>query len=323
VVRDGYAPEIIKVKDPSVGTVPWTTLKTRLAAPDASHVVKGHVVDVNGRAVLGAVVTTIGVEVEHNSMMGEIPGLDPLAATDQNGDFEVFYEKPAKEMLVKVEARTFAQRFATLATGSQRQTIVLSIGGAVKGRLVQDGKPVGDAEIGLIVQRMGGFTSGLTMVGDPYPEMRIGTQQDGTFLISDVPTGVQWFVYAKMESVAPRGASEVKACSTAKPGEIVDVGDIQLSSGYRLQGKVILSDSKPMPDGMRVIITSNRTWDSQIALLDKDGRFMFVGLPKGEYLISPAVRGYSVTGEKREIQVSVERDMNDLALSLSPKRPAQ
>lgn len=41
VVRDGYAPEIVKVKNPSVGTVPLTTLNARPPAPDPSHVVKG------------------------------------------------------------------------------------------------------------------------------------------------------------------------------------------------------------------------------------------------------------------------------------------
>jgi Carboxypeptidase regulatory-like domain len=324
VVRDGYAPEIIKVKDPSVGTVPLTTLKARLPAPDPSHVVKGHVVDENGRAVPGAVVTSVGVEEDY-PMIGTISGLDPLAVTNQNGDFEVFYEKSAKRMLVTVEARTLALRYATLVTGPQRQTIVLSKGGAVKGRLVQEGKPVGDAEIGLIGQRESGWGPALTIVGDPYPEMRVGTKQDGTFLISDVPVGVQWFVYPKMESVALRGASEPKVCSTAKPGEIVNIGDIQLSHGYRLQGKVTVNDGKAIPDGMRVMIYSERVWgkDSQTALLDKDGRFVFVGLPKGEYLISPAVRGYRVASDKHGTRVAVERDIDDFAISLSPKQPTQ
>ena len=326
VVRDGYTPEIIKVKDPSVGTVPLTTLKARLAAPDPSRVAKGHVVDMDGRAVPGAVVTTVGVEENHLRIeIGTISGLDPLAVTNQSGDFEVFYEKPAKRMLVTVEARTLALRYATLVTGPQRQTIVLSKGGAVKGRLVQEGKPVGDAEIGLIGQRMSGWGPALTIVGDPYPEMRVGTQQDGTFLISDVPVGVQWFVYPKMESVAPRGASEPRLCSTAKPGEIVDIGDIQLSQGYRLQGKVTLSDGKALADGMRVMIYSERVWDkdSQTGLLDKDGRFMFVGLPKGEYLISPAVRGYRVASDERGTQVAVERDMDDFVIPLNPEQPTQ
>jgi hypothetical protein len=320
VVRDGYAPEIIKIKDPSAGSAPVATLKLRPPNLDPSHVVKGRVVERNGQVVRDAVVTVVGVEDQHGTLYGTFPGLDPLAATDQNGDFEIVDEKPAKRMLVTVEARTLAPRFVVLVTGPQPQEIVLSRGAAVKGRLVQNGRPVGDAEIGLIAQLTGGFQQALKIVGDPYPEMRIGTQSDGTFVISDVPEGVRWFVYPKMESVAPRGASEAKTCSTTKPREIVDVGDIQLGPGYRLQGKVTLSDVKPIPDGMRVVLSSMRTMDSQIALLDKDGRFTFVGLAKGEYGISPAVKGYGLPTPE-PILTSVERDRDDFVISLSPEQP--
>jgi len=320
-VRDGYAPEIVRMKDASAGTAPLATLKVRPSAADPSHAVKGHVVDVNGRAVRDAVVTSVGVEVEHGSMVGTLPGLDPLAVTDQNGNFELDYEKPAKRMLVTVESRMFALRFVTLVTGPQRQIIELEKGATVKGRLVQDGKPVADAEIGLVGQERGGFGPALTVVGDPYPEMRVGTQQDGTFMISDVPTRVQWFVYAKMESVDTRGASEPKSCITTRPSEMVEVGEISLRTGYRLEGRVVLSDGKSIPDGMRVILTSQRVWDSQTALLDKDGRFKFLGLPQGDYSISPAVRGYSLADNQYQVQASVQRNVDDFVISLNPEQP--
>lgn len=321
IVRDGYAPEILKVKNVSTGTAPTATLKARPPVVGvSSHMVKGHVVNSKGNAVRDAVVTPVGVDNEQGSIVGTIPGLDALAVTDQNGDFELVYEKPATRVLVTVEARTFALRFATLVSGLRPQTIELFTGATVKGRLMQDGKPVGDAEIGLIGQQRGGFGPALRIVGDPYPEIRVGTQQDGTFVISDVPYGVHWFVYAKMESVAPRGASEARPCSTAKPARIVDVGDIRLVPGYRLQGRVILRDAKSLPDGMRVVITSQHVWDSQTALLDKDGRFTFVSLPEGEYSISPSVRGYSLPGDENEIRTSVQRDIDNMIISLSPEQ---
>jgi Carboxypeptidase regulatory-like domain len=320
-VRDGYAPELVRMKNASAGTAPLATLKARPSAADPTHAVKGHVVDVNGRAVRDAVVTSVGVGVEHGSVVGTIPGLDPLAVTDQNGNFELDYEKPAKRMLVTVESRMFALRFVTLVTGAQRQIIELEKGATVKGRLVQDGEPVADAEIGLVGQKRGGFGPALTVVGDPYPEMRVGTQQDGTFVISDVPTGVEWFVYAKMESVDTRGASEPKSCTTTRPSKMVDIGEISLRTGYRLEGRVVLSDGKSIPDGMRVIVTSQRVWDNQTALLDKDGRFKFLGLPQGDYSISPAVKGYSLADSQYEVQASVQRNVNDFVISLNPEQP--
>jgi hypothetical protein len=257
-VRDGYAPEIVRVKEASSGTAPVATLKVRPSA-DPSHMVKGHVIDLGGRVVPDAVVTTVGIEEEHGSIIGTIPGLDPLAVTDQDGNFEVHYNKSAKRMLVTVESRTLALRFATLVVG-QQQTIELEEGATVRGRVMQDGKPVADAEVGLIGQERGSFGEALSIVGDPYPEMRIGTQEDGTFAISNVPPGVRWFVYPKMESVATRGAAEPKVCLTTHPNEIVGVGEISLRPGYHLRGRVVLSDGKSIPEGMRVTLSSERVW---------------------------------------------------------------
>jgi hypothetical protein len=320
-VRDGYAPEIVRVKDMSAGLAPVATLKTRSSVADPSHMVSGHVVDAGGRPVPDAVVTTIGIEDEHGSMIGTIPGHDPLAVTDQNGRFEIDYTKPAKRMLITVESRTLALRFATLVTGSRSQKIELEEGATVRGRVLQDGKPVADAEIGLIGQKQGGYGPALSIVGDPYPEMRIGTQEDGTFAISNVPTGVHWFAYPKMESIAPRGAAEPKICVTSRSREVVDVGEISLRPGYRLRGRVILNDGKSLPDGMRVILSSERVWDTQTALLDKDGRFEFLGLAQGEYSISPSVRDYELADDQTGLQASIQRDVDDFIVSMNPRQP--
>jgi hypothetical protein len=318
-VRNGYAPEIVRVKDVSAGIAPIATLKARSSGADPGHAVKGHVVDAVGRPVPDAVVTTIGFEGEHGTAIGTFPGLDPLAVTDQNGNFEIDYTQPAKRMLVTVESRTLALRFATLVTGPQSQKIELEEGATVRGRLMLDGKPVSGAEVGLIGQKQGGFGPALSIVGDPYPETRIGTQEDGTFAISNVPTGVHWFLYPKMESVATKGSAEPKICVTARPGELVDVGDISLRRGYRLRGRIILSDGKPLPDGMRVILISERIRDTETALLDKDGSFEFVGLPKGDYSISPSVRGYSLANNPDDaLHASIQRDIDDFIVSLNP-----
>ena len=81
---------------------------------------------------------------------------------------------------------------------------------------------------------------------------------------------------------------------------------------------MLLRDGKSIPDGMRVILTSQRVWDSQTALLDKDGRFKFLGLPQGDYSISPAVRGYSLADDQYEVQASVQRDVDNFVIPLNP-----
>ena len=323
VVHDGYSPAFAKANDSSGGGMaPTAILHLRAPTSDPTRVVKGRVIDGMGNAVPDAVVNSVGVENDNGSLIGTIPGLDPLAVTNDNGEFEIVYSKPAKRMLLSVEARTLAPKFAVLAAGPQRQTIELARGATIRGRLMQGGRPVGNAEIGLIGQARGGFGPQLTIVGTPYSELRVGTQEDGSFALSNVPAQTSWYAYAKMESVASRGATEPKACATTRPGETVNVGEIQLRHGYHFDGRVILSDGKPIPEGMRVIISSQRVRDSQTAVLDKGGHFMFLNLPEGKYSVSPAVRGYSLPDGQYGVETSMERNVNDFVISLNPNSTA-
>jgi len=85
----------------------------------------------------------------------------------------------------------------------------------------------------------------------------------------------------------------------------VDIGEIQVKSAYRLRGRVVLSDGKAIPDGMRVTINSERSWDTQTALLPSDGQFEFHGLTAGDYSIFASVKGYSLPN--RSISVAVKK----------------
>src|SRR6266568_6703215 len=82
--------------------------------------------------------------------------------------------------------------------------------------------------------------------------------------------------------------------STKRDAEIVDIGDIEVTSAYQLRGHVVLSDGKPIPDGMRVTISSERAWDDQTAMLPPDGQFEFHGLAAGDYSLFASVKGYSL-----------------------------
>ena len=128
VVREGYAPTFIRVEDLPNGPVPTAVLNIRKSIIDPTSAVKGHLVDGEGDVVRDAVVKSEGIEIDKGSMIGTIPGLDPLAVTNQNGDFELVYTEPAKRMLLSIEARTLAPKFVVLVTGKDRQTIELSKG---------------------------------------------------------------------------------------------------------------------------------------------------------------------------------------------------
>jgi protocatechuate 3,4-dioxygenase beta subunit len=320
VVHDGYLPTFVKNVDPAKAAA-RAVLQPREAVTDPKRVVRGVVIDGNGRPVRDAVVEPQGIQGEMpdgrpGAIYGTIGGLDAVAVTNEKGEFELAHAKPFEAMVLQVEARGKAPKIATnLATGTERHSITVTDGGTIRGRLVQDGKPVPNAEIGLVA-RQRGWAANLKLLGYPLPEVRIGTNEDGTFAITNVPPGVEWYVYGKMESLAARGGAPVVECATKRDAEEIDLGDLSIAPALHLRGKVVLSDGKPVSAGMRITITSDRAFDSQTAILREDGSFEFNGLAKGEYTIFASVRGYSMP---RPVPLALDGDVSDYVLRIEPR----
>jgi hypothetical protein len=314
VVRDGYTAAFVERVDPSHGPAESAALAPRAPVDDPSRVVRGRVVDQHDRPLSGAVVVPEGV-ASPVTMYGTIKGLESIAVTNPKGEFELAYSEKATGMLLRVEARGMATKLIVVPTGAERETITVSDGALIRGRLVNHGKPVAGAEVGLIAQNRGYFGDKLKVVGNPYEEIRIGTQEDGSFVIPNVPTPVDWYVYGKMESITALGATDPVKCTTTRDSEEVNVGDIQIIPGHRLRGRITLSDGAAMANGMRVTIYADRSpWESQTAVIGHDGHFEFASLPTGKYEIVASVRGYRV----QSIEATIDRNIDDFAIALDP-----
>ena len=318
VVHDGYTATFVKRVDPAQGPPPDAKLASRAPVSDPSRVVRGRVVDPHGQPMRAAVITPQGVSTDQTSVYGEIPGVEPIAVTNSKGDFELAYNQKANGMVILVEARGMASRVLAVPTGAKLTTITVSDGAVVRGRLVNHGKPVAGAQLGLFPQHRGGFGANLQIIGDPYEEIRIGTQPDGTFVITNVPGHVDWYIYGKMDSIAALGATAPVMLSTNRDDEEVDVGDIQIQPGYQLSGKVTLSDGAAIPNGMRITIGAKEGWDTQTVPLGPEGRFEFFNIPRGTYEVFPSVRGYSLQEGKFTVDTTVDRNRDDFALTLDP-----
>ncbi len=216
VVRDGYTPVFVKKVDPSHGPAETAALARRPVVDDPDRVVRGRVVDPNGQPLRAAVIEPEGIYAPPGDSLwyGTIEGLEPIAVTNPEGEFELAYSKKATGMVLRVEARAMATKVVAVATGAERKTITVSEGAVVRGRLMNHGKPVAGAELGLIPRNTGGFSAKFKISGDPYEEIRIGTQDDGTFVITNVPAPVSWYLYGKMESIGGLGATDHMKCAT-------------------------------------------------------------------------------------------------------------
>lgn len=166
------------------------------------------------------------------------------------------------------------------------------------------------------------YQDNLKVVGDPYEEIRIGTGPDGCFTITNVSAPVDWYVYAKMESISSLGATSPIEVNITKDGQYLQTADLMIKPGYRVKGTVLVSDKKPIPEGMHVILSSETVWDSQTVSLASDGHFEFTNLPPGKYTINASVKGYH---EKKTqygpTPFSVDHDIDGFATTVYPNVP--
>lgn len=204
-----------------------------------------------------------------------------------------------------------APKLVTLPTGPEKRTISVVQGATLRGRLLQpDGSPVANAEIGVIVHSRA--------MGTVFPEVRIGTKEDGTFVITNIPAGRIWYLYPKMESLAARDlAGNTVPFETKDDGEEVDLGTMHLRPAYTLRGKVVLSDGKPIPPDTHVTLSSDAGFDSQITTVAEDGSFEFRGLSKSVYSVSAAVRGYKPK-DGFYSEVLIDRNDKRMVVLMSP-----
>jgi hypothetical protein len=322
--RDGYVPEITKSIDPV--KVPTVSLKLAAKPPvtNFSGTVRGRVIEADGSPIPYAVINPTGVitgEKGASSYFG-VPGLELIAITNKQGEFEVSYSQPTPKMLLEVEARAFAPKFTVMETGPDQRSVTLNEGAVIVGRLIQNGKPVPNAQIGLIPKDGGGFGNDLKITGNPYEVVRIGTDANGRFSIPDVPASVDWYVYPTMDSVSALGAASPIEVHVSKDGESVQVPDLVIKFGVHVRGTVLASDNKPIADGMRVTLLSETVGDSQTVPLASNGHFTFSNVPGGKYTINVSVKGYHEnTPPSEPPPFMVDHDIDNFTTTVYPNVP--
>ena len=148
---------------------------------------------------------------EQGQAFGDGGWIDLMAVTNDSGDFEIAYSKPLVAAIVQVSPRAMAPKLSTVPSGTDRKVITVTEGATIRGRLVRNGEPIRQAEIGLSTHSRHN--------DEALPEVRIGTDDDGKFALTNIPAGRIWYLYAKMESLASRGlAAEIVECTTKSDG---------------------------------------------------------------------------------------------------------
>lgn len=321
VVAEGYTPALsAKAADPAAaGPIAFTLTPHDLDKRDPALVLKGRIVDEQGQPIAQAVVEPYGFGKGNGVQFGGLKGFDELAVTNKQGEFRLRVPEAGMSVYVHVNAPRMAPHvFQKLAAGSKSHDLTLSVGVTISGRLVKSGKPLPGAAVGTIQKDR----NAETCVG----HFEAGTDANGIFQIRNVPSEDALVLYGLMSSLRKHGAVEAREIKTSASGSVLDVGDLEVKVGHKLSGRVVLADGKTVPAGTRVILSREEAWDSQQAVVDKEGRFTFTGLPLERYSLSANVRSYSISSKNASFDLlnpfrlfgMVREDIEGLNLLLEP-----
>ena len=322
-VKSGYDPAFIYGVDPGDGSTKRVSLKRRVAISDPELLVHGRVVDTSGNPVREALIepqgNLVGGPDNYTVLIGPPEGTDKLSVANDNGEFELAQAKPVDQLILLVSGRGLAPKVLAISTTPDHQTITLDEGVTVSGRVLGPrGTPIPNAEVGLLAAdplEAINPTHSIQRLGALYREVSVGTREDGTFDLANIPAGGTWLIFPKMESLVTRNlaANSIRA-ATGKDGSVLGIGTVHVQRGFTLHGTIVLKDAPAIPPDMHVTLIS-KSKDSQIASLNSEGHFEFKGLAKGVYDLAPAVRGYQLS-DRQPRSVSVNQDRSDVVLKM-------
>jgi Carboxypeptidase regulatory-like domain len=310
VVKDGFTATAKGGVDPAQGPLQPIKLNPRAPSTDESEIVHGRVTDVDGNPIAGALIEPVGATQGDVRSLGTLNWIDPLAATNASGEFVIVATKPVENVMLKISPRALAPKLVTEPTGPAINSVVLTEGATIMGRLAEpNGTPIAHAEVVMTSHDRGN--------GESFSDMRVGTDNDGSFVFTSVPAHRIWGIYPTSESLQNRNLTAGPHwCETIADRQVVDVGRITLHPGLTVSGKINLLDNSAIPPGMHVTLGTEWAADNRLTDIASDGSFEFKTLARGIYFLSVGIPGYTLAADTPR-ELLVERDRHNVVIHMA------
>lgn len=288
VLAKGYRPDFIKDVDPQFGGAMLTLKPLKMTNSPPENRVTAKLIDPEGNPVAGVRVNAEGTRHGQYSYYGGTSGkVDPMAVSDENGEFFFDCTNGIEAITVLIEPRNLAKRRMWLDTG-KAHLLRLKEGVAVVGRLLNNGKPLAGASVSMNTEDR---SSEVFMRG-----FDVATDAEGRFRLPNIPANNRFVLYTKMKEMQDLGvALSPQRVSTGADGSTVDLGDLKVGPAYSLQGKIVMADGQVLPARTRLSLGLEDAWDNQETRADDDGWFQFLGVPASSVSLSIRVKGYRIS----------------------------
>ena len=286
VVAPGYTPTFFSKVDPLKGPFDARLNPRSTKNIPPSQIISGRVVNARKEPLANAVVSVEMTQIGDTGYGYTPKGTDPLAITDEHGEFSILSAVKFDSMDLRVDARGYArQNFTRVHPGLKPLECVVTEGAALTGQVLWNSYPLTNVSIGVVgVDRsMGNFTG----------DFVYGTDENGRFLFLNLPPDRDYALYGLMDSLHPFGALPARTIHVGKDGSVTDVGTLRVMPGHRLAGQVKLSDDQAIPAHTHLFIGRDLAWDTSTDIvLPPDGRFDLTNVPAETISIDTRVNGY-------------------------------
>ncbi|MGH7139806.1 MAG: hypothetical protein ACREHD_29045, partial [Pirellulales bacterium] len=286
------------------------------------RLLRGTVVDENGKPLAGAIVWPGGAKTRQKRWWGALPGVDEAAVTDADGRFFITSQEPKLGLDVAASAPGYAKAPAQLFELDGREIeIRMRRGASVSGRLMIQGQPVRSRAIG-IVQRD-------RSAGRFLGETTLATDGDGGFSFVDLQPNEQYVLYSLSDGKVDLPVLKTVSLTTGGENETTRLGELSLSDGLTLSGRVELPEGAEMPADAKIHVSRDPAWDWCEIALASDGAFEIRGLPPEVYSVYVAAPGFELDTSRLRFQATRENtfglrlrtDRRDLVVPLKAKQP--
>jgi protocatechuate 3,4-dioxygenase beta subunit len=314
-----FETELFDGADPLAGDLTMP-LRIKGAKPEGFFV-HGRLIGPDGKPVIGATVEPDGLGMDNSTSWGGNHGFPDRVVSDADGEFIMARQQPFTRLSVDVKAAGLAPANKVwLAQSNGVQEIKMGIGARIKGRVVKDGKPLPNMRLGIAAQERN------SEVFQGHYET--SADANGVFELKYLPPKTAWYLYGLMSSFKEHGSLRPRPVKSSDHGEVDDLGDLPVTPGLRLAGRVQSRDEQPLPPDARVRAGYETAWDSQSVRIDAEGRFQFEGLHPGQVQISLEPRTWKISARNRSLDLlnpwwltgTLDKDRDDLVILMEPGR---
>ncbi len=336
VMAPGCKLQQLNLFDPIAGP-----LKVSLVTADTNvppdRVIHGRVIDAKGNSVPGAL-----IEIERTTrnaqMISIAQDLDCFSVSDAAGNFVIYGKTPFTAAGGEVEAAGYAKAWVEQwpsdainqewsRTGSMPEglfpyakplhEITLIKGASLRGRLLQDGRPVADAEVRI---NRCGAGSDCWFWGDS-----VLTDNLGRFSFANQPPHQSWFICGSWDLPAKTGVVPQTAVNIGEDESTNDLGDLNLLAVTKVAGRIRLSDGQPIPANSHYFLLDAAMGSSLMSSLGADGSFQFAAVPGDKVSIFLRVAGYQLTPRDGMLKsgsvtnITIVPNMTNLVIEMKPR----